>query len=155
MAPLSGLSSLILPYLICEFLFSLLDILFIYISNVTPSPYSPRNSLSHPPPPASMRVCPPPLPPPCPRIPLHWSIEPSRDQGPLLPLMPDKAILFGWSYGSLHMYSLVGGLDPRSSGWLILFFLWSCISWGHIFNFCHHKVRILQWETPHEVERNR
>jgi hypothetical protein len=61
--------------------------------------------------PASMRVFhhPPthPLPPPHPGIPLHWGIE------------PDKAILCyicSWSHGSLHMYSLVGGLVPRSSG---------------------------------------
>jgi hypothetical protein len=42
--------------------------------------------------------------------------------------MPDKAILcyiYGWSPGSLHVYSLVGGLNPGSSGWLmLLFFLW-------------------------------
>jgi hypothetical protein len=42
--------------------------------------------------------------------------------------MLNKAILFyiyGWSHGSLSVYSLVGGLDPGSSGWLILlFFLW-------------------------------
>ena len=31
--------------------------------------------------------------PPHPDIPLHWGIEPSQDQGPLLPLMPNKAIL--------------------------------------------------------------
>jgi hypothetical protein len=30
---------------------------------------------------------------PHPHIPLHWGIEPSQDQGPLLPLMPDKVIL--------------------------------------------------------------
>ena len=63
-------------------------------------------------------------------FPYTW---PSQDQAPLLPLMPNKAILcyiWGWSHGSLHMYSLVGGLFPgRSveSGWLILlFFLWGC-----------------------------
>jgi hypothetical protein len=73
-----------------------------------------------------------PLPPPCPGIPLHWGIKPSQDQGPLLPLMPNKAILCymcSWSHGSLHMYFLVGGLVPRSSagsGWLILFFLCGC-----------------------------
>ena len=70
-----------------------------------------------PPPPASMRVCPP--------IPLYWGIEPSWNQGPLLPLMPGKAILcyiHGYSHGSLHVYSLIGGLDPESSGWLILLF---------------------------------
>ena len=37
----------------------------------------------------------PPLPylllPPCTSIPLHWDSKPSQDQGPLLPLMPDKA----------------------------------------------------------------
>jgi hypothetical protein len=39
-------------------------------------------------------------------------------------LMPDKAIfcyIYSWSHGSLHECSLVGGLDPESSGWLILF----------------------------------
>jgi hypothetical protein len=47
-----------------------------------------------------------PLPLPGPAIPLHWSIEPSQDQGPLLPLMTDKAILCyicGWSHRSLHV----------------------------------------------------
>jgi hypothetical protein len=37
--------------------------------------------------------------------------------------MPDKAILCyigGWSHGSLHVYSLAGGLVPGSSGWLII-----------------------------------
>ena len=29
----------------------------------------------------------------CPGIPLHWGIEPSQDQGLLLLLMPDNAIL--------------------------------------------------------------
>ena len=33
------------------------------------------------------------LPPLCHRISLHWGIKPSQDQGPLLPLIPDKAIL--------------------------------------------------------------
>ena len=48
-----------------------------------------------------------------------------------LPLMPDKAILCyicSWSHGFLHVYSLVGGLLPRSSGvsvcLTLLFFLW-------------------------------
>ena len=50
----------------------------------------------------------------------------------LLPLIPDKVILCYiccWSHGSLHVYSLLGGLVPGSygggaSGWLIfLFFL--------------------------------
>jgi len=65
---------------------------------------------------------------PRPRIPLHWGIEPFKDQGPLLPLMSDKAILCyicGWSQGFLHVYSLVGSLVPGSSGgscWLILLF---------------------------------
>ena len=64
-----------------------------------------------------------PLPPPYSGIPIYWGIEPSQDQGPLLPLMPDKAILCyirSWSHGSLHVYYWVGGLVPRSSGrvWL-------------------------------------
>jgi hypothetical protein len=68
-----------------------------------------------------------------PSIPLHWSIEPSQYQGPLLLLMPKKAILcymWDWSHGSLHVYTLVGVLVLGifgGSGWLILFFfLWDC-----------------------------
>jgi hypothetical protein len=61
---------------------------------------------------------------------LHWGIEPSWDQGWLLSLMLNKAIfcyICSWSHGSLYVYSLVVGLDPGSSGWLILlFFLWGC-----------------------------
>ena len=58
-------------------------------------------------------------PPPCPGIPLHWSIKPSMDQGLFLLLIPDKAILCyicSWSYGSLHVYSFLGGLVTGSSG---------------------------------------
>jgi hypothetical protein len=65
--------------------------------------------------------------------PLYLDIEHSQDQGPLLLLMPSKVILcyiYGWSYESLHVYSLVGGLVPVSfvgSGCLILLFcLWGC-----------------------------
>ena len=48
--------------------------------------------------PVSVRVCPDPpthsfLPALSFNIPLHWDIEPSSDQGPLLPLMPNKFIL--------------------------------------------------------------
>ena len=41
-------------------------------------------------------------------IPLSWGIEPSQDQGPLIPLMPNKAIICytcSWSHGSFHVYS--------------------------------------------------
>ena len=57
-------------------------------------------------------------------IPLHWG------QGPPLPLMPDTAILgyiCCWSHGSLHVYFLVGGLVPGSSGDLVG---WYCFSMG-------------------------
>jgi hypothetical protein len=56
-----------------------------------------------------------------------------RTKGPLLPLMPDKAILCykcSWSHGSLHLCSLVGGLVPgrfeASSCLILLFFQWGC-----------------------------
>ena len=59
------------------------------------------------------------------------SNEPSQDQGPLLPLMPDKSILCyicGYSHLSLHVYALVGGLVPRSSGSMVI---WSwCSTYG-------------------------
>jgi hypothetical protein len=109
----------------------LLDVFFIYISNVIPFPGFPsENPLSHPPSPCSPTY---PLPLPCPGIPLHWSIKPSQNQGPLLPLMPNKAVLCyicSWSHGSLHVYSFVGSLVPGSSwgtGWFVLLFLlWGC-----------------------------
>jgi hypothetical protein len=72
-----------------------LDILFIYISNVLPFPGFP-SAIPHPilPYPASMSVLL--QPPPPPRTYIHIStlvflyIKPSQNQGPLLPLMPDK-----------------------------------------------------------------
>jgi hypothetical protein len=60
----------------------------------------------------------------CSGIPLHWDIEPLQDQGPLLPLLTNKTIFCctcSWSHVSLHVYSLVGGLVPGSSGgyWVV------------------------------------
>ena len=91
--------------------------LYICISNIIPFPVSPLESpYPIPPPLASMRMFPThPLPPHGPQIPLHWGTEPSQDQQPLLPLIPDNAILCcicSWSHGSLHVYSLVGGFSP-------------------------------------------
>jgi hypothetical protein len=105
----------------------IIGIFFIYISNVIPLHGFPFKEPLYPsPPPASMRVFlhPPthPLLPTHPGIPLCWGIEPSQDQGPLLPLMPDKAILCyicGWSHESLHVYSLVGGLALGALGDLV------------------------------------
>jgi hypothetical protein len=99
--------------LISHFLF-LLDILFnlhvkCYPLSCLPPPETPYLI---PRPPASMKVFTYSLSPPSPGIPLHWVIKPSLDQGPVLPLMTNKAILYciyGWSHGSLHVYSLVGG----------------------------------------------
>ena len=109
----------------------LLGIFFIYISNVIPLPHFPyKKPLSHAPSPCSPTH---PLLLPGPGIPLHWGIEPSQDQGPLFPLMSNKALfccLCSWSHGSLHVYTLVGGLVPGSSGgtgWFtLLFLLWGC-----------------------------
>jgi hypothetical protein len=109
-----------------------LDILFIYNSNVIPFPYFPSTNLqSHPP--ASIRMLPLPLLPSTPsNFPTqgHWAILVPRAS----PLMPDHAILcyiYSWSHGSLHVYSLVGGLVPGSSGegW-VLVGLYCCSSYG-------------------------
>ena len=70
-----------------------------------------------------------PLLPHCSSIPLHWGIKPPQDQGPPLPLMSDKTILYyicSRNHESLHVYCLVGGLVPGNSEWsgsLILFFV--------------------------------
>jgi len=65
-----------------------------------------------------------PLPPQHPNIPIHWGNEPSQDQGLLLLLMQDNAILCYiccWSHGSLHMYSLVGGLVSGGSRQIVYY----------------------------------
>ena len=52
-----------------------------------------------------------------------------KAKGPLFPMMANWTILCyicSWSHGSLHVYTLVGGLVPGSfggSGWLILLFM--------------------------------
>jgi len=95
------------------FPFLLLAIFFIYISNVIPFPHFPSgNLLPHSPTPCSPHLFTHSLLPLYPGIPLHWGIEPSQNQVPLLPLLPNKAILCyicGWSHQSLHVYSLGGG----------------------------------------------
>jgi hypothetical protein len=64
-----------LPFLQCSS-FSILDIFFIYISNVIPFPDFPsKNPLSNLPSPCSTTH---PLLLPCPGIPLHWGIKPSQ-----------------------------------------------------------------------------
>ena len=116
--------------LFCLFV-CLFDIFFIYISNVIPFPGFPsKNPLSPPSSPCSPTH---PLLLPGPGIPLHWGLEPSQDQGPLLPLMTDRVILCyicSWSHEFLHMYSLVVGLVPGSSGdtgwFILLILLWGC-----------------------------
>ena len=64
-------------------------------------------------------------------------------------LMPNKAILCyicNWNHGSLHVYSLVGGLVPGSSseyGWLILlFFLWGCNPLSSFIPFSNSSIGI-------------
>jgi hypothetical protein len=96
----------------------LLVILLIHIWNVpvsslqTPYP-SPLPCLYEGTPPTHL------LPPHWFSILLCWGFEPPLDQGPPLPLMTNKAILHyicSWSHGSVHIYTLVGGLVPGSSG---------------------------------------
>lgn len=56
-------------------------------------------------------------------------IKSSEEQGPLLPLMSNKTMLYSicnWSHGSLNVYSSVDGLVSESSGvygCLILYFV--------------------------------
>ena len=98
-----------------------LDVFFTYISNVIPFPRFPsENALFHCPSPCSPTYT---LMLPCPGIPLYWGIESSQDQGTLLPLMSNKAILCyirSGNHGFLHVYSLVGGLVPGSSGGVLV-----------------------------------
>jgi hypothetical protein len=110
----------------------LLEIFFIYISNVMSSPF-PVPPSRKPPIPSSLTLTGRTH---SSRVFLHPSthshlpaLNSLQDQGPLLLLMPDKAILCyicSWS----HVY-LVWWLSPwklwKGSCWLILlFFLWGC-----------------------------
>ena len=63
---------------------------------------------------------------------------------------PDHSMLhMQLDHGSLHVYSLVGGLDPGSSGWLILLvFLWSCKP----FQLLHGSSLSPPLETPYSVQ---
>jgi hypothetical protein len=68
-------------------------------------------------------------------IPLHWGIKHSQAQGPLLPLMSNKAILChicGWSHGSFCVYSLV----VQSPGALGGLASWYCCSLHGAANPC-------------------
>jgi hypothetical protein len=91
-------------------------ILFIYISIVIHLPsWFPLHKLPRPPTSPCFPTHPP-SPSSLPCIHLLWV-----NQGPLLPLIPDKTILCylsSWSHG-LRVYSLVGGLVPGSSGALV------------------------------------
>ena len=115
---------------ICEyvFIFSFSRHFFIYIINVMSFPSFPsENFLSPPPFPCSPTH---PLPLPGPGIPLYWGTESLQDQGPLLPLMTDQAILCyicSQCHESYYVFSLIGGLVPGSSGgtgqFILLFLL--------------------------------
>jgi hypothetical protein len=111
------------------FIFQILQVLSPILSIPSTNPLSPPLPFLYEgaPPPAH------PILPQYPSFPLPWGIEPSQVQGSPLPLMPKKAILgyiCSWSYGSLHVYSLVGGLVPGSFGMsdllILLSFLWGC-----------------------------
>jgi hypothetical protein len=85
----------------------------VYISNFIPFPhFASGNPLCHPPSHWSLTH---PLLLPCPGIPLHWGIEPSQSQVPLLSLMSHKTILcyicswlleflFGWWFSPWELW---------------------------------------------------
>jgi hypothetical protein len=140
-------------YYLTFFLKILLDILFIYISNVILFPGFPSgNPLSHPPFPCFYEGAHPlthPL----------MSLCSGKEQNLLFSLMlghpaftgprassPDKAIFcytFGWSHRSVHMYSLVGGLNPGSSGGgegVLLFLMWVANPFSYFSPFSNSSI---------------
>ena len=54
----------------------------------------------------------------------HWAFTGPRASFPTDAQQGRPLLYINQKHGSLHGYSLVGSLDPGSSGWLILFFLW-------------------------------
>ena len=141
------------------FFFSLLDIFFIYISNVFPFPGVPfRNPLSDPPSsclyegasPTTHRLL---L--SHPGIPLHWGIKHPQAQGPLLQLISNKPIhchIRGQSHGYLHVYSLVVGPVPSSS-WGSGLLTRLLPAWGCKSPQLLQSLLILLYQNPHSVQR--
>jgi hypothetical protein len=76
-----------------SFLFFLLDIFYWHLKCYPLSLFPLWKPLISSSPPYSPTQ---PLPIPRPGIPLHWVIKPLQDQGPLLPLMSDKALIHMW-----------------------------------------------------------
>jgi hypothetical protein len=100
--------------------------------------------------PASMRV------PPLlvllhhPSIPLWWGIKSSQDQKPSLSLMPDKAIIHYICRAGAMGPSLIGGLVPGRSGWLMLLFFISCCKPLQLIQSFHE---LLHW-GPHALSNS-
>ena len=118
-------------YILCMHMKLLLDIFFIYISNVIAFPSFPcENPPSSPPSPCSPTHL---LQLPGPGLLTNWGIEPLQDHEPLLPLMTDQAILCyicSQSHEPHHVFSLIGNLVPGSSEgtgqFILLSLLWGC-----------------------------
>jgi hypothetical protein len=121
--PTSSVSLFLSSFLSFSFsFFNWLFYLFTFQMLSPPPGFPSANSLSHPLFPCLYEGAPPPTYPLLPHHPsiplLQWGIEPSEDQGPPLPLMPNKVMLdyiWSWSHVCLHVFSLVGGLVPESS----------------------------------------
>jgi len=116
------------------FFFFKLGISYLHFKCYSLSQFPVCKSPNHSPSPSSLRVFPSP---PIPSYQRHpprsptLGVQPWQDQGLLLPLVPNKAILCyicSWSHESVHVYSLGSGLVPGNSGWLALLFLWGCKS---------------------------
>ena len=109
----------------------LLVILFIYISNVIPLPGFPSTNYLSP-------LLTPSLHESVSNMPTHSFvsalpsvIEPPQDIGSLLPLMPDKTIIFytsNWKHGFPHVYTVVGGLASGNFRGIVGWY--SCSSYG-------------------------
>jgi len=160
MSPFSFLILLIWTHSLCPLVslakglqcFLLSFILFIYISNVIPFPSLPSAyPLSHPP--SSMRVLP--------HLPTHschtilafpfaGSSSLQRTKGLPSHWCQMLCYICSWSHGSLHVFSLVGGLVLVSlwrSGWLILLlFLWG---WKplHLLQSSIGSLCLVRWLT--------
>jgi hypothetical protein len=87
-----------------------------------------------------------PLPLSYPGISLHWAIEPSPRASPPTDVQQGHPLLYmRLEHGSFHVYSLVGGLVPgssgRGSGWYIsLFLLWGANPFGSFSPFSNFST---------------
>jgi hypothetical protein len=124
-----------------SFIIIIINFIYLHFKCISLPDFPTTNPLSHPPSPCLYESAPPLPTPNCLSISLCWGMEPSQDQGPPLPLMPDKAILCFYAPGAMgsSMYTLCLMVSPLGAlGGLVG--CYCCSSYGVANTFSSFKT---------------